>query len=136
MSKPQHIRTLIAKAYENLEVCEQLLATRHFGICASRAYYAMFYAAQAALLHKDLQFKRHSAVISAFNKEFVKTGVFPPATFKSLQKGYDLRIEGDYGLLEVSEDEAAAVVREADDFLRIITKYLISQGYQLEEPDK
>ncbi|MGQ0662947.1 MAG: HEPN domain-containing protein [Pseudomonadota bacterium] len=42
---------------------------------SSRAYYAMFAAAQALLLSKDSSFSKHSAVISAFGQHFANTGL-------------------------------------------------------------
>lgn len=131
MTRKERVDLLISKSQESLEVTRQLFATNHFGICASRAYYSMFYAAQAVLLHIDLQFKKHSAVIAAFNKKFVKTGVFSPAMFKSLEKGYDLRIESDYGLVPVTKEEANALIKEAENFLAAVREYLLKEGYTL-----
>ena len=131
MTKKERVNLLISKCQESLEVTRQLFATNHFGMSASHAYYSMFYAAQAVLLHIDLQFKKHSAVIAAFNKKFVKAGVFPPVMFKSLEKGYDLRIESDYGLVPVTKEEANALIKEAETFLATVREYLLKEGYTL-----
>ena len=94
MNKAAGVALHMSRAAENLQAARKLLGEGHFGISASRAYYAMFYAAEAALLHRDLQFSRHSAVMSFFDKEFVKPGVFRPKAFKALQGAYDKRIQG------------------------------------------
>lgn len=86
MKKEANVKLLMSKADESLSVAGDLLEKGHFGFSASRSYYSMFYAAEAALLHRDLQFSRHSAVMANFNKVFVKTGVFEPTAFKALQK--------------------------------------------------
>jgi|1185.fasta_scaffold1398647_1 uncharacterized protein (UPF0332 family) len=39
----------------------------------SRAYYAMFYLAEALLAERDLEFKKHAAVHAAFGEHFTKT---------------------------------------------------------------
>lgn len=49
----------------------------------SRAYYAMFYLAQAFRLEKQLEFSSHAGVISAFGREFGKTGRIPRNTIDS-----------------------------------------------------
>lgn len=67
----EHIKHFINKADESIEVARGILQDNHAEFGASRAYYAMFYAAEAALLTKELQYKKHSAVIANFNKEFV-----------------------------------------------------------------
>lgn len=41
----------------------------------NRAYYAIFYAANALLVTKGLERSKHSGVIAAFRQHFVKTGV-------------------------------------------------------------
>ncbi|MCP4700780.1 MAG: HEPN domain-containing protein, partial [Gammaproteobacteria bacterium] len=41
---------------------------------ASRAYYAVFYAASALLLNEQMDTSKHSGVISLINQYFVKTG--------------------------------------------------------------
>lgn len=43
-------------------------------MAASRAYYAMFYLAQAVLLSDGMAFSKHSAAIGAFGEHFVKPG--------------------------------------------------------------
>ena len=83
----------------------------------------MFYAAEAALLRRDLQFAKHSAVISFFNKEFVKSGVFPAKTSASIRNAYGTRITDNYGPGEVSEEEAREVLAEAKDFVSEVSCY-------------
>jgi uncharacterized protein (UPF0332 family) len=46
----EDIQALIDKAKESLEVAQGILQSGHEGFAASRAYYAMFYVAQALLL--------------------------------------------------------------------------------------
>src|SRR5258708_25281821 len=41
----------------------------------SRVYYSMFYAARALLVSRGIDLHRHSAVIAAVGREFVRTGV-------------------------------------------------------------
>ena len=64
----------IEKSNENIKAAELLLREGFFAIANTRAYYAMFYAAQALLETVNLSFSKHSAVIAAFGKEFIKTG--------------------------------------------------------------
>ena len=65
---------------------------------ASRAYYAMFYGTTALLLHKGLSFKRHSAVIAAFGREFAKENPTWREHHKHFIRAELLRLEGDYDL--------------------------------------
>lgn len=71
--KDAEITGLIKKAKASLEASKKLLQGGYSDFSASRSYYAMFYAVQALLLSKNLAFSKHSAVIAAFGKEFIKT---------------------------------------------------------------
>jgi uncharacterized protein (UPF0332 family) len=130
-NKLENMKLLLEKANESLQAAKSLFEDGHYGFSASRSYYAMFYAAEAVLLHRDLQFSKHSAILSAFNKEFVKKGIFPGSIFKSLQKGFELREEGDYGLIPVEEDEAKKIMGEVQVFLQSIKNFLKKENYDL-----
>lgn len=131
MNKGANIELLMSKAAESLEVARKLLPDGHYGFSASHSYYGMFYAAEAALLHRDLQFSKHSGVIANFNREFVKAGVFGPEMFRSLQKAFDLRSQADYGLIPLDRERAEAILKEADSFISLVKEHLRAEGYGL-----
>jgi uncharacterized protein (UPF0332 family) len=55
-------RRLVEQARESLDAAKVLQEAGHHGFAASRAYYAMFYIAEALLLGKGLSFSKHAAV--------------------------------------------------------------------------
>jgi uncharacterized protein (UPF0332 family) len=67
-------------------------------IAASRAYYAMFYAAQALLFGEGQEFSKHSAVIAAFGNRFAKTGRVPATLHRYLIEAQEFRNKADYKL--------------------------------------
>lgn len=69
---PEEIAAYLAKAKESIAAAKLLLSEEHCGFAAARAYYAMFYVAEALLLTKDLTFSKHAGVISALGEHFVK----------------------------------------------------------------
>ena len=69
--------SLMERARKYLKSARMLLDEQDYESSVSRAYYAMFYAAEAALLTRDLSFSSHKGVISAFGEHFVKTDIFP-----------------------------------------------------------
>ena len=71
------VKELWSKACRSLEAAKLLLKTGYHDFAASRGYYAMFYAAEAALLTKGRSFSRHAAVIAAFGRHFVASGRLP-----------------------------------------------------------
>ncbi len=119
------IRALIAKAKTSLEVAEGLVRDGHFGFGASRAYYAMFYVAEALLARIGQSYTSHSAVVAAFGKEFAKTGRLDAEFHRWLVDAADIRNVGDYGLeVEVSEEQARSVCTWAHDFIRAAESFL------------
>lgn len=67
------IAAYLERAERSLEAARQLALNGHYDFAASRAYYAAFYAATALLLHKGLEFSKHSGVIAAIHQRFVRT---------------------------------------------------------------
>lgn len=131
MNKPACVGLLMSRASESLGAARNLLADGYCGFSASRAYYAMFYAAEAALLSRDLQFSKHSGVMSFFNKEFVESGTFPAEMSKWLRRAHDTRIRGDYELVSVTEERATTVLSEAKEFVSKVSGYLRTEGYEI-----
>jgi uncharacterized protein (UPF0332 family) len=116
---------LLAGARESLSAARILRQQGHYGFAASRAYYAMFYLAEAFLLGKGLAFPKHSAVHAAFGEHFVRTGIAPAELHRALIHGMEVRLAGDYDYMkEVSAEEADEQIANAEQFLKAATKIL------------
>ncbi len=90
----------------------------------------MFYAAQALLLQLGLSFSKHSAVIAAFGKEFIKTGRLAPELHRHMIEAEDLRQDGDYD--PMTHIDPAAVqeqLNHAQVFIDAAQQYLTSQSF-------
>jgi len=91
------------------------------GAC-SRAYYAMFDAARAALLMVDEaasagSYKTHAGVLGRFSEQLVKTGRVPVELGRTLRRAETARVLADYREASVDEPDAARIVEEARDFV-------------------
>jgi uncharacterized protein (UPF0332 family) len=118
------IQRLKDKAERSLGAAEGLFQRGDYDFSASRAYYAMFYLAEAVLLTKGLSFSRHKGVISGFWEHFIKTGIFDKALHKALNDAFEIRKIGDYASSkEVSKEEAENVLRDARIFLSAVKGY-------------
>jgi uncharacterized protein (UPF0332 family) len=95
--KPE-VRELLDKAGRSLKTAEKIFKDGEVDFAGSRAYYAMFYIAEALLLERGLAFSSHSAVIANFGKEFAKTGLLHPKFHNYLIKAQDRRNIGDYAI--------------------------------------
>jgi len=118
-------RQLLEKAGRAIEAAETLLGREITEFAAGRAYYAMFYTAEALLNEQGLRFRKHGQVQGAFGQHFVKTGVFDATFHRWLLTAFNRRIIGDYGLEEViTLEEAAETIRQAQEFLQAARRYL------------
>ena len=121
----EEINALLEKAKESIKGAVVLLNEDLYGFSASRAYYAMFYIAEALLLACDLTFSKHSAVIAAFGEHFSKTGILDKKFHRYLLDASEVRETGDYEVTEeVPEEAANALIKQAEEFLEASRKYL------------
>lgn len=113
-------RELLQKAEQSLEAAKLLLTNSYADYAASRAYYTMFYIAEAFLEGENLAFSKHSAVIAAFGREFARTNRLPVELHRFLIEAQALRNTGDYGQFNaVTLEQATEQISRAGSFLAI-----------------
>ena len=114
----EEITALLSKSRESISAAKLLLSKEHCGFAAGRAYYAMFYVAEALLLSKGLTFSKHSGVISAMGEHFVKKGIIEHKFHRYILDAYEYREIGDYEPLEkISRETAEKTIANAEEFL-------------------
>lgn len=118
------IEELLERARLSQKAAANLLRDGFVNFAASRAYYSMFYVAQALLLSKGLSFSSHSAVIAAYGKEFAKTKLLNPEFHRFLMDAQDKRNLGDYGMIgSIENTEALEILDWSKKFLKAAEKY-------------
>ncbi|GAB6135874.1 HEPN domain-containing protein [Thermococcus prieurii] len=123
-------REILKKAERSLEASKTLLEKGFYAFALSRAYYTMFYCAEAILLTRGIRASKHSAVIALLGREFVKTGEVPHRFFTHLRTAFNLRQTADYSfVVDITEEEARENIRRAEEFLEFTRRYLISKGF-------
>ena len=120
-----YTRKLLDKAVDTIEGAELLLDHEKTNLAAGRAYYALFYVAEALLNEKGLQFSKHGDVIGAYGKEFAKTKLLDPKFHRWLRKGFDTRLIGDYHVdTKIEMNFVADMINQAREFLETAQDYL------------
>lgn len=105
-----------------------LLADNGFGAQAvSRAYYAAFYAAEAALSRLGETRAKHSGVVSATGRLLVRERGVDERAGRLLRSLFERRSQADYGLAEVSDEEARRAVNDAEAVVDVIAAWLVKQ---------
>ena len=119
------IAAQLERAENSLQAAKELLEKEYYDISASRAYYAAFYASSALLLSVEIDPSKHSGVIAAIHREFVKTGKLDKEQGKNLNWLFELRSVGDYGVIvHVSGDESTRAVKTAEKYIQTIKQLL------------
>ncbi len=117
--------SLLERAGKYLKSARLLLDSGDYESCVSRAYYAMFFSAEAVLLTKGLSSSSHGGVLSVFGEHFVKPGIFPKSMGKALNRAYSKRQLGDYEhRFVITAREAKEVLADAEGFVGEISKHL------------
>lgn len=132
--KPEQLEDLLRyrmeQAHQTLQEAEILLDESALRGTINRAYYAMFYALLALLATKQLGTSKHSGALALFDREFVKTGVFPRELSRSLHLAFDRRQTHDYGeMVQVNRQIAEDTLTNARAFVAAIESHLHSIGH-------
>ena len=118
-------RKLLEKARRAIDAAETLLQHEDVDFAAGRAYYAMFYAAEALLSDKGLRSRKHGGVHALFGEQFIKTGLMDAKFHRFLLDAFDRRIQADYGFDAVlGRQEVIEMVGQAREFLKEAEKFL------------
>jgi uncharacterized protein (UPF0332 family) len=109
---------LIAKAQDSLKAARILANQELYDFAISRAYYTMFYIAEAFLLSEGLSFNKHSAVIAKFGEYFARTNRVSNFYHRYLIQAQQSRILADYDAsINATEEEALEQIFRAEQFV-------------------
>ena len=103
----------------------RLLAGKGFEAQAvSRAYFAAFFAAEAALLALGETRSKHSGIVSAFVHLLVRGGQLDEEIGRLLRSLFERRNEADYSPVDVPAEEADAAIRDAERVVSAVETWL------------
>ena len=121
----------IQKSGESLSEAKALLKAKHFSGSANRSYYCIFHAMRSVLAIEPIDFKKHSAVISHFRKNYIATGKFGKIGERLsdiITDLFEVRDRSDYeDFFVISKQEVIEQVENAEYFLEQVKAYLAKQ---------
>jgi len=135
MSIPEHasrdeVALYIKHARQMLEVATHNLSDGFYGSAINRAYYAIFYAANALLTTQGLSRSKHSGVIAAFRQHFVKPGLIEAECGDIYGRVMDDRHISDYDVeATIESDRARTDLEDARRFVHRAERYLHKGGW-------
>jgi uncharacterized protein (UPF0332 family) len=110
----------MAEARERLTAARVNLDSGFLRVAVSTAYYAMLYAARAALSEEERYAKTHSGTWELFRETFVATGRFDQQLFREARESQELREKADYDAVAMPVERAREIVDLADRFVAAI----------------
>lgn len=120
-------QALLNKAQRSLAASQSLIEQGFYDFAVSRAYYAMFYVAEALLDREGLSFSSHAAVVSAFGQYLARPGKVPVEFHRHLIDAQAQRTRADYDPNpDLSQLDATRLVSQAQAFLITAGQNLIS----------
>lgn len=121
----ERINPLMLKAQKYLQSAAVLLELEDYDSCASRAYFAMFFSAQAMLLHAGYELPSTRGIRTAFNQAFIDTGKLPERAGQSLNRAAELHEVADYShRFAVPRQEAERLLQEAEAFVHTMARHV------------
>jgi len=113
-----------------LKVATRNLADGFYGSAVDRAYYAIFYAANALLATRGMARSKGSEVVGAFREHFVKSGLIEKEYSRIYGRIMDNRHVGDYEI-QLSIDAAVAQgdIGDARRFVERVERFLQHEGW-------
>lgn len=74
-------------------------------------------------------YKRHKDAIANFNKNYVKTEIFPREMGRKISEAEEIRHASDYDDFYIaSKEESERQVRVAREFIEMVTQYCMQNG--------
>ena len=121
----------VEHARQMLQVADHNLADGFYASAINRAYYAIFYAANALLATQGLSRSKHSAVIATFRQHFVKPGLIEDEYSDIYGRVMDDRHKADYDIVESTVDPARAQTdhEDARRFVERVEHHLKQEGW-------
>lgn len=114
----------MSSARERLGGAQAALGAGYASTAVSGAYYAMLYAARAALSEAERHAKTHRGTWRLFEETFVATERLDRDLFVEVRQIQPVREEADYDARSVSLEEAGAVVGVAERFVAAVADLL------------
>ena len=118
----------IEAAKEALKSAEILLKAESYKAANNRAYYAIFYAINAIHALAGVAYKRHKDAIANFNKNYIKTEIFPKRIGRQIAEAEEIRHASDYDDFYIAtRTEAQEQITLAKEFIQLVEQYCLDK---------
>jgi uncharacterized protein (UPF0332 family) len=114
------------QARDRERMAREVFASGHLEGAVSAAYYAMLYAARAALSEDDEHSRTHRGTWQLFRERYVITDAFDAGLHTMAQHAKAAREGGDYEAIKPDPAEAERYVAGAAEFIAAVERMLLA----------
>jgi len=119
----------LERCQEDLKFARLLLDQGGYRQAVSRAYYAVFMIASAALLVFDIRRSKHRGVETAVHEYLIKPGLIEPEYGDIYRRAFKHRMDANYkDEATFTEEQARAILADAERFVARLERYLREVG--------
>ncbi len=115
----------LERAKEEYETAQLLYKENKLLAANNRAYYSIFYSIRAVLAMEKIDFKKHKDVLAYFNKNYVKTEIFPRQIGRRIVLASKVREDSDYDdEYDPSSESTYSQIETSRELIELVEKYL------------
>lgn len=115
-------------AKNDLHIANMLIRENEYRTANNRAYYAIFHAISAIHALDETAYKRHKDALANFNKDYIRTEIFPKAYGRKIIEAEEIRHASDYDDFYIAtKAEAEEQITTAAELLELIENYCINR---------
>lgn len=121
-------------AKSDLKTAKMLIEAEEYRASNNRAYYAIFHAISAIHALDEKPYKRHREAISNFNKDYVKTGIFPREIGRKIMRAEEIRHASDYDDFYIAtKEKSQKQIETAEELIELIENFCKSRIDKVEQ---
>lgn len=121
-------RYRIETSKNDLQAARLLLNAGQYRGANNRAYYAIYHVISALHALDERAYKRHKDALANFNKDYIRTEIFPKSFGRRIAEAEEIRHASDYDdFYLATKEEAEEVIMTAEELLSMIESYCIGQ---------
>lgn len=123
----------IETAQSDIKAAEILQGAKEFRGANNRAYYGIYHAVSAIHALDGNAYKRHKDALANFNKNYVKTEIFPRKLGKKIAESEEIRHASDYDDFYIATKvEAEEQIQTAKELVKLVEEYVQKRWAQEE----
>ena len=114
----------IENAKSDVNAAKILLDAKEYKGANNRAYYGIYHAISAIHALDERAYKRHKDALANFNKDYVKTEIFPRSLGKRIAEAEEIRHASDYDDFYIAtREEAQEQIATAEELIDLVERY-------------